>query len=81
MDRRIKIDLTVVEACNLEDMLMEVMDAMGTHAEERGYYTTYEKRFMELCEVIAIQTMIEDDEREYTDFCNMADDKQYQDLN
>jgi GGDEF domain-containing protein len=79
MDRRIKIDLSVVEATNLEDFLLATMEKIAQRAEEKGYYNTTEKRFIELSEIIGIQTAITDDEREYTSLVNKADDSQYRD--
>lgn len=79
MDRRIKIDLSVVEATNLEDFLLATMDKIAQRAEERGYYNTTEKRFIELSEIIGIQTAITDEERRYTNLVNEADDSQYRD--
>lgn len=81
MDRRIRIDLSVVEATNLEDFLLSTMEKIATRAEEKGYYNTTEKRFIELAEVIGVQTEITDEERNYTNLVNEADDNQYRDHN
>lgn len=81
MDRRIKIDLSVVEAVNLTDFLGVTMDKIFERVEERGHMTTTEKRFIEICEVIAIQTGLTKEEEEYTNLVNLADDNQYLDEN
>lgn len=77
----VTIKLSVVEAANLEDYLLNTMEKIDERARKRGHFNTTEKRFIELSTHIGAQTLVTDEEHEYASMINEADDNQYRNQN
>jgi len=81
MRDKVVIEISVVEASNLEDYILNTMEQIDKKAKERGYFNTDEKRFIELGTNIGSQTLVTDEEQEYASMINEADDNQYRNQN
>ena len=77
----ITIELSVVDAANLEDYLLTTMEAIDKRANERGHLHTNENRFVQMATRRGKQTQVTDDEFEYADMVNEADDNAHKNQN